>query len=170
MNYKLQEPVHDIETPGLNNPETHVLTHNGFNTYLVLIFSDLNQAQIYKKPYRDSPHHEIQLLMSFNYLIMFRRNEHTEDYHIRKPNDENFLFEIGDKKYACVGDKVVSFETNDKIVKYSSDLGFNDFKYPKTYAEENIYFIPRHKFILIQGGETSTEKNNINFYIKKMEN
>ena len=25
----------------LNNPETYVLTHNRFNTYIVLIFNDL---------------------------------------------------------------------------------------------------------------------------------
>ena len=44
---------------GLNNPETYVITHIRFNTLMVLIFIDLNKAQIYKIPYRDSPHHEI---------------------------------------------------------------------------------------------------------------
>ena len=44
---------------GLNNPETYVITHNRFNTYMVLIFSDRNKAQIYKIPYGDSPKHEI---------------------------------------------------------------------------------------------------------------
>ena len=39
MIIKLEESVHD-RTPGLNNPETYVLTHNGFNIYLVSIFSD----------------------------------------------------------------------------------------------------------------------------------
>ena len=47
-------------------------------------------------PYRDSPHHEIEKVMSFNYLNVFKPNEETEDYHIRKPNDGNFLFKIGD--------------------------------------------------------------------------
>ena len=47
------------KTPGLNNPETYVLTHNRFNTHLVLIFTDLKKAQIYKIPYRSSPHQEI---------------------------------------------------------------------------------------------------------------
>ena len=83
---------------GLNNPETYVLTHNRFNTYMVLLYSDLNKTQIYKMPYRDSPHQEIEILMSFYYLNVFKRNEHTEDYHIRKPNVENFLFKIEDKK------------------------------------------------------------------------
>ena len=78
------------KTPGLKNPETYVLTHNRFNTYMVLIFTDLNKAQIYKLPYRDSPHHEIERLMSFDYLHLFRPNEHTEDYHIRKPYNANF--------------------------------------------------------------------------------
>ena len=34
------------KTPGLNNPETYVLTHNRFNTSIVLIFTDLKKAQI----------------------------------------------------------------------------------------------------------------------------
>ena len=37
-----------LKTPGLNNPETYVLTHNRLNTYMVLIFNHLNKAQIYK--------------------------------------------------------------------------------------------------------------------------
>ena len=32
------------KTVGLNNPETYVLTHNRFNTYIVLIFSDLKKS------------------------------------------------------------------------------------------------------------------------------
>ena len=70
MNYK--KPVLDNEaenlfckTPGLNSPETYVLTHNRLNSYMVLIFSDLNKAQIYKTPHRDSPYHEIGIPWSF---------------------------------------------------------------------------------------------------------
>ena len=47
-----------IKTPGLSNPESYVLTHSRFNTYMVLFFSDLNKAQIYKIPFTDSPHQE----------------------------------------------------------------------------------------------------------------
>ena len=36
--------------------------------------------------------------MSFDFLNVFKPNEYTEGYHIRKSNDENFLFEIGYKK------------------------------------------------------------------------
>ena len=36
--------------------------------------------------------------MSFNYLNVFKPNEHTKDYHFRKSIDENLLFEIEDKK------------------------------------------------------------------------
>ena len=71
-------------------------------------------------------------------MNLFKPNEHTEDYHIRQPNDEDFLFEIGDEKYIYVGEKVITFETNDIIVKYSSKLGFNDIKYPYAYGEEII--------------------------------
>ena len=68
----------------VNNPETYVLTHNRFNTYIVLIFTDLKKAQFYKMPYRNSPHQEIEKVTSFDYLRLFRPNEHIEDYHIKK--------------------------------------------------------------------------------------
>ena len=50
------------KTPGLNNPETHILTDNRFNTYMVLIFTELKKAQIYKMPYRNSHHQEIEIV------------------------------------------------------------------------------------------------------------
>ena len=92
-----------------------MLTHNRLNTYMVLISGDLNKAQIYKMPYRDCPHHETEIVMSFNYLNAFEPN----DYHIRKPNDEIFLFEIEDKINVYVVEKVFSSETNGIIVKFS---------------------------------------------------
>ena len=49
-------------------------------------------------PNRFSPHREIEIFVSFDYLNVFKPNEYTEVYHIRQPNDETFLFEIGDKK------------------------------------------------------------------------
>ena len=49
MTDKIEETVHG-KTPGLNNTETYMLTQNRFVTYLVLIFSDLSKAQIYKLP------------------------------------------------------------------------------------------------------------------------
>ena len=73
-------------------------TNNRFNTYLVFIFSDSNEIHIYKMLIRDSPHHEMELNMSFTFLNLLKPNEHTEDYHIRKPNDGNFLFKIGDEE------------------------------------------------------------------------
>ena len=81
--------MNDLKTPGLNNPETYVLTHNRFSTYIVLIFTDLKKAQIYKMPYRDSPHQEIEILMSFDYLHVFGPDENNKDV--------NFLFKIEDK-------------------------------------------------------------------------
>ena len=85
---------------------------------------------------------------------MFKPNEHTEDYHIKKPNDENFLLEIEDKNYIYVGDKVVSFETDDKKIKYSTKLGYNNIKYPYAYDEENISFMLHQKYFTIQEYES----------------
>ena len=159
-----------IKTPGLSNPESYVLTHNRFNTYMVLLFIDLNKAQIYKMPYRDSPHHENEILMSFDYLRLFRPNEHSEDYHIRKPNDENFLFKVEDKNYIHVGEKLFSFETSDKIVKYSSEHGFNDVNFPFAHGKENIYFMLHQKYLSMREFETSTEKTSTNICTKNMKN
>ena len=91
------------KTPGLNNPETFLLTHNRFNKHLVLIVSDLKKTQIYKIPYRNSPYHEIEIIMSFKYLNLFKPIEHTDDYYNRGPNDKDVLFEIEDTKCVYVG-------------------------------------------------------------------
>ena len=77
------------KTPGLNNPKTYVLTHNTFNTYIVLIFTDFKKAQIYKIPYRNSLHQEIEIVMSFDYLGVFGPDKNNKD--------GKFPFEIGDK-------------------------------------------------------------------------
>ena len=65
---------------------------------MVLNFNNLNIAQIFKIPNQDSPHHEIEVVMSFSYLNLLKAKELTAIYHFRKRNDENLLFEIGDGK------------------------------------------------------------------------
>ena len=107
--------------------------------------------------------------MSFDYLHLFRPNEYSEDYHITKPNDESFLFKIEDKKYVHVGEKLFSFETNDEIVKYSSQHGFNDVKFPFAYGKENIYFMLYQKYIPLQEYENSTVNNEYQYLYKKDE-
>ena len=149
------------KTPGINNPETYVLTHNRFNTYLVSIVTDLKKAQIYKIPYRNSPHQEIEIVMSFDYLHVFRPDENNKD--------GNFLFEIEDKKYCHVGEKLFSFETNDEIVDFFSEHGFNDVKFSYARGKENIYFMLHQKYIPIQEYENSTTKNGYHYLYKKDE-
>ena len=39
-----------IITPRLSNPESYVLKHARFNTYMVPLLTDLKKAQIYKIP------------------------------------------------------------------------------------------------------------------------
>ena len=147
--------------PELNNPETYVLTHNRFNTYMVLIFSDLEKAQIYKMPYRNSPYQEIEILMSFDYLHVFGPDENNKD--------GNFLLEIENKKYIHVGEKLFSFETNDEIEKYFSEHGFNDVKFPPAHGKENIYFMLHQKYVFLQEYENSTVKNEYQYLYKKDE-
>ena len=147
MNGRLEKTGYDHKAHGLKNPETHVLTHNSFNTYLVLIFSDLNKTQICKKPYRDNLHQEIEKLLSFDYLNLFKPNEHTEEYYKIGQNDKSFLFEIEEKKSFYVGEKLFSDETTDEIVKYSSNDGLNGAKYTCAQGIENVYFMLYRKVI-----------------------
>ena len=132
----------DFKTPGLNNPETYVLTHNRFITYKVSIFTDLKKAQTYKMLYRDSPYREIEIVMSFDYLHVFGPDENNKDV--------NFLFEIENKKHVHVGENVFSFETDDEIEDYFFEHGYNDVKYPFVRGKENIHFMLQKKFIPIQ--------------------
>ena len=135
-----------------SNIESYILTHNAFNTYMVLIFDDLNRAQINKIPNRVSLHKEIKIILSFDYLNVFKQ-------------DENFLFHIKDNEYVYVGDRVISFETDDVIVEYSSEHGFNDIKFPHAYGKEIIYFILHQKNIPIEEYKSSTEKKRLSKFI-----
>ena len=84
-------------------------------------------------PYRDSPHHEIEIVLSFDYLHVIGPDENNKD--------GNFLFEVENKKYVHVRENLFSFETNDEIVEYFSKHGFNDVKYSFARGRENIYFM-----------------------------
>ena len=134
--------MNELKTPGLNNPETYILTHNRFNTYLVLIFTDLKKAQIYKMPYRNCPHQKIGKVTNFHYLHVFGPDENNKD--------GNFLFEIENKRNVHVGDELFSFETNDEIADYFTEHGNNDVKYSFAYGKENIYLMSHQKYIPLQ--------------------
>ena len=67
-----------------------------------------------------------------------------------------------------MGGKVVTFETIDRIVSYSSELGFNDIKFPFACGEENIYFMIHQKYISIQEYKNSAGETSITVYIKKI--
>ena len=149
------------KTPGLNNPETYVLTYNRFNTYMILIFTDWKNAQIYKMPFRDSPHQEIEMVTKFDYQPLFKPFEKT---------NEKFLFKIGDKGYIYVKEKVFTFNTIDDIEEYYSKTKHNDVKYPFALGKENIYYMLHQKYITIEEFENDQMKTNINIYTEKTPN
>ena len=68
-----------------------------------------------------------------------------------------------------MGEKLFSFETNDELVDYFSEHGFNDVKYTYAYGKENIYFMLHQKYIPIQECENSTMKNEYQYLYKKVE-
>ena len=63
--------------------------------------------------------------------------------------------------FIYVGDKVVTFETIDNILNYSSDLGFNFTNYPFAYSEEIFYVMLHQKYIPVQEVETSTKEKRV---------
>ena len=101
------------------------------------------------------------MLMSFDYLHLFGPDENNKD--------GNFLFELEDKKYIHVGEKLFSFDTNDEIVEYFSEHGYNDVKFPFAHGKENIYFMLHQKYISLQEYENSTVKNEYQNLSKKDE-
>ena len=157
----------NLKTPGLNNPENQVLTHNRFNTYMVLIFTDLKKAQIYKMPYRDSPHHEIEMVRNFDYQHLFKPFDFDKKTHARIVTDEIFLFRIEDKKYIFVGEKVYKFETIDDIDENFLETGNNDIKYPFALSKENIYYMTHQKYITIEEFENSEMFDEYQYLYKK---
>ena len=68
-----------------------------------------------------------------------------------------------------MGKKLFSFETNDEIVNYSSEHGFNDVKLPFAHGTENIYFMLHQKCIPLQEYKNSTVKNEYQYLYKKDE-
>ena len=82
----------------------------------------------------------------------------------RKRN--SFLLKIEDKNYIHVGEKKFSFETNDETVKYSSEHGFNDVKFPFAHGNKNIYFMLHQKYIPHKEYEKSTEKSEYEYLYK----
>ena len=59
--------------------------------------------------------------------------------------------------------KLFSFETSEEFVKYSSEHGFNDVKFPFAHGKENIYFMLHQKYIPLQEYENSTVKNGYQY-------
>ena len=152
---------------GLNNPQNHVLTHNRFITYMVLFFPDLKKAQIYKMPYRDSPHHEIEMVIKFDYHYLFKPFDLDKKTHARIVTDENFLFKNEDKKYIFVGENVYNFETIDDIDEYFSETGNKDIKYLFALSKENIYYMAHQKYITIEEIENSKMFDEYQYLYKK---
>ena len=121
-------------------------------------------------PYRDSPHHESEILMSLDFLSLVRPNKHKKDYHIRKPNDKKLLFESEDKEYIYVGQKLVSFETSDKKVQYSSEIGFNVIKYRFLTVRKTITLRFIEKKSLLKSIKVRQKKMSRNICTIKMMN
>ena len=82
----------------------------------------------------------------------------------------NFFFKTGDKTCVLVGEKVITFKTNDKIVKYSLDIVFNDVKFPHAHGKENNDVMLHQKYNRIREYETSTLKSEYDYLYKKDDN
>ena len=150
-----------------NNPEIYLISHNRFIDYLVLIFVDRKNAQIYTFPNRVDEHDIIKLIIYFQYKRLFRPNKHLERYHIGTPKHENFLFKLGDKKYLHVGESIFTFTTDSNIIKYGFYYGFNDIKFPYAYDQTNIYYMLEKKYEPLEKYKKSTIKNEYDYLYRK---
>ena len=65
-----------------------------------------------------------------------------------------------------MGEKVITFETKDTILNYSSELGFNGIKFPYAHGGENINFMLHRKNIPFQDYKNSTEKDEYQYLYK----
>ena len=97
--------------------------------------------------------------MSFDYLHLFGPDGSADD--------GNFLFEIEHEKYIHVGEKAISFETDDDIEGYTVERGFNNVKFTFAHGKEDIYFMFYQKNIPLQEYENSTVKNEYQYLYKK---
>ena len=66
-----------------------------------------------------------------------------------------------------MGEKVITFETNDKIENISSKIGNNNIKYSYAYGKKNIYVMLLQKYTPIQAYENSTKKDEYDCLYKK---
>ena len=65
-------------------------------------------------------------------------------------------------KYKFIGSSVYTFETIDKIVKFSSNIGFSRVQYPVAYGENNIcYLVDRYEYIPYNTIEDENIKNMV---------
>ena len=134
---------------------------------MILIFTDLKKAQIFKMPFRDSSHQEIEMVTKFDYQHLLKLFELDEKTHTIRETNENFLFKIEDKKYIYVGDNVFSFETVDDIEEYFSETNNNDVKYPFGLSDENIYYMLYQKYITIEEFDNSEVRDEYEYLHKK---
>ena len=151
------------KTPGLNNPETYLLSNNRFIDYLVLIFVSKKKAQIYTFPNRVDEYDTIRLIIEFEYKRLFRPNNHLERYYILPHKDENFLFKIADKHYLHIGKSIFTFKSNSNIVKYGFKNGYNDSKFPFAYDQTNIYYMLEQKYEPINKYKKSSFKDEYEY-------
>ena len=136
-----------------------MLTYNRFITYMVLIFTDLKKAQIYKIPYRNSHHQEIEVVTKFDYQHLLKP--------IGSKTYDNFLFKIEDKKYIYIGEKIFTFKTYVDFEEYFSETDHNDVKYLFALGNENLYYMLYQKYITIEEFENEEMKDEYQYLYKK---
>ena len=119
-------------------------------------------------PYRDSPPHEIEMVIKFDYQHLYKPFDLDKKIHARIVTDEIFLFKIEDKDYIFVGENVYKFETIDDIDEYFSETGNNDVKYPFALSKENIYYRAHQKYNTNEEFENSKMFDGYQDLYKKM--
>ena len=136
-------------------------TKNNNKIYFLVIINNLN-VEIIRADNRK------RVLIGDVKSIFIGENHLLDDlneYILEVEKGNSILLELEKYKYMFIRDFIYTFETTDKIIKYSSNLGNNRGNYPYANGEKNINFlIDRYEFIPYNTIEDENIKNMLNPY------
>ena len=90
-------------------------------------------------------------------------NEMDEIFYNPDLDGNTILLELEEKKYMFIGNKgVYTFETEDKIIKFISNVLNNQVPYAYAYGERNIYYLS-DQFVYIPYESRFKMKKETNF-------
>ena len=105
-----------------------------------LIFLEILAVENHEKIWSETV---LKIFIGKSYLNEMTEFSGARDDEVWRGN--SILLELEEKKYMMVGESVYTFETEDKIVKFTSNADNNQTAYPVAHGQRNIYYL-FHKY------------------------